>query len=362
MTPSRQPPGGGRRLPTMKDVARRAGVHPSTVSLALRNNPDIPEETRRRIREIAVQIGYHPDPVLDAFNANRLSHQPLRSAPAIAYISDLTPRPSCTDSSAQHETYLGAREAAERLGFVLDRFFVGSGGLPPARLSQIMEARAIDCAIVASFSRGIAELSLNWPRLVALKIESFHVQPDLDIITTDHLQASRLAVARLRALGYRRIGLVLAAGEDQRLRQLARSGYLTELAQTPNQPAIPPLELTVGPAAVAGQLSPWLAAHEPDAVIGPTGELLAHLHRAQSASASHLGFAALDRAGASDAVAGVDSYHRLVGHLAVELLASRRRINQRGLPSETSVTFLPVSWYDGATAPAVHEPVGALAT
>lgn len=340
----------------MKDVARRAGVHPSTVSLALRNNPDIPEDTRRRIREIAVEIGYHPDPVLDAFNANRLSHQPLRSAPAIAFISDLTPGPSCAESPSQLETYLGARETADRLGFILDRFFIGPGGLPPARLNQIMEARNIDCAILASFSASISELSLNWPRLVALKVESFHTAPALDIITTDHLQASRLTVAQLRTLGYRRIGLVLAAGEDDRLQQLTRSGYFIELAQTPDLPAIAPLKLEPGPDAVSRQLAVWLAAQRPDAVIGPTGELLSHLSRAQSGLSVALGYAALDRAGAPDSVAGIDSYHRLVGQTAVELLASRRRINQRGLPPETSVTFVPISWHAGTTAPPFSAP------
>jgi len=333
----------------MKDVARRAGVHPSTVSLALRNHPDIPEETRRRIRELALEIGYHPDPVLDAFNANRLSHQPLRSAPAIAYIGDLTPRPSCADSTAPQETYLGARETAERLGFVLDRLFVGPGGLPPARLNQILEARNIDCAIVASFSPGFAELALNWPRLVALKIESFHVRPALDVIAVDHFQAARLAVARLRGFGYLRIGLVLPAGEDARLQQLTRSGYLIELAQSPDLPPLAPLDLVPGPAAVAAQLAPWLAAQQPDAVIGLTGELLDHLVRAHPTGDTP-GFAALDLAGAADSVAGIVCNHRLVGHSAVELLAARRRINQRGLPAETSVTFLPVAWRKAPSA------------
>ncbi len=36
--------------PTLREIARRAGVSHTTVSLALRNHPSIPEETRERMR------------------------------------------------------------------------------------------------------------------------------------------------------------------------------------------------------------------------------------------------------------------------------------------------------------------------
>src|SRR5262245_30116071 len=43
---------------TMKDVARRAGVDVSTVSLAINNDPRIRTETRERILLIAQELGY----------------------------------------------------------------------------------------------------------------------------------------------------------------------------------------------------------------------------------------------------------------------------------------------------------------
>jgi len=45
----------------MTEVARRAGVSLSTVSRALAGHTRISESTRRRVREIADSIGYHPD-------------------------------------------------------------------------------------------------------------------------------------------------------------------------------------------------------------------------------------------------------------------------------------------------------------
>lgn len=43
---------------TIKDIAERAGLSPSTVSRALSDNPIIKEETRKRVKRLAEQMGY----------------------------------------------------------------------------------------------------------------------------------------------------------------------------------------------------------------------------------------------------------------------------------------------------------------
>lgn len=70
------PPGPDRRRVTMSDVASVAGVHKSTVSLALRNQPKLNAATRERIRKIAAELGYQPDPMLDLFNLYRRTLAP----------------------------------------------------------------------------------------------------------------------------------------------------------------------------------------------------------------------------------------------------------------------------------------------
>lgn len=46
---------------TIKDVARMAEVSPSTVSRALRDNPRISEAVRKRVREVASALDFHPN-------------------------------------------------------------------------------------------------------------------------------------------------------------------------------------------------------------------------------------------------------------------------------------------------------------
>ncbi|ARZ66428.1 LacI family transcriptional regulator [Streptomyces sp. HU2014] len=48
------------RRPTMKDIARRAGVSESAVSFALNGRPGVSEATRARVRRVAEQLGWQP--------------------------------------------------------------------------------------------------------------------------------------------------------------------------------------------------------------------------------------------------------------------------------------------------------------
>ena len=58
---------------TLRDVARVAGVHPGTVSRAL--NPEtealVRDETVRRVRRVAEELGYRPNPLARGLKTNR---------------------------------------------------------------------------------------------------------------------------------------------------------------------------------------------------------------------------------------------------------------------------------------------------
>jgi len=46
---------------TIKDVARKAGVSPSTVSRVIADHPRISRETSRKVKQIMEELGYHPN-------------------------------------------------------------------------------------------------------------------------------------------------------------------------------------------------------------------------------------------------------------------------------------------------------------
>ena len=58
---------------TIKDIARVAGVHHTTVSLALRNSKALKEETREKIRALAFEMGYRANLLAQGFRNQRTS-------------------------------------------------------------------------------------------------------------------------------------------------------------------------------------------------------------------------------------------------------------------------------------------------
>ncbi len=56
MTPNKQK----KENVTIKDVAKKAGVAPSTASMALNNKPEISSETKKIVLQAAQDLGYHP--------------------------------------------------------------------------------------------------------------------------------------------------------------------------------------------------------------------------------------------------------------------------------------------------------------
>ena len=48
---------------TIKDIARELGISPSTVSRALKDHPDISQETKNAVKSLADKLNYTPDPI-----------------------------------------------------------------------------------------------------------------------------------------------------------------------------------------------------------------------------------------------------------------------------------------------------------
>src|SRR5687768_15026469 len=57
------PDRGSNRPPTIHDVAEAVGLHKSTVSLALSGKGNVSAATRARVRRVAGELGYQPNPV-----------------------------------------------------------------------------------------------------------------------------------------------------------------------------------------------------------------------------------------------------------------------------------------------------------
>lgn len=335
-----------KRRPTMRDVALLAGgLHPSTVSLALRNSPAISRETRRRVQNAARKIGYRPDPLLDAYNYHRKEVLPHKTLPVVAFLSDLPSRDAVLESRV-HRAYLeGCQKAAETLHCKLDHFYLAPGQLGAERLHAILLTRAISGVVVAGFSTDPFGTAFPWQEYSAVKIESPHLACPSYTVAVDRRNAARLAWQKLRGQGAGRIGLALSARVQSRHGDLYEAGVLLQQAKDAEAPAIPALRIGQ-PGQSPKALADWLRRHAIDALICDRPSLVEEADRCRPAGSPALNSACLDATEATGELQGVIPDHALAGEQAMTQTVGLMRANDRG-PAETpSLTYIPVSWRD----------------
>ncbi len=335
---------------TMTDVARAAGVHPTTVSLSFRNHPSIPAATRQRICKIAEEIGYRPDPVLSALNAYRHENISHHEGAPLAYVHDAG---DSSESLAHREALCaGAFARAGRLGYRIERFEVGGSGLTYARLNGILRARGISGVLLAaSAAGGGPRPELEWPHYCTVKIERHAHDPSLDCVATDRHGIVRLGLQQALECGYRRIGLVLPRRYDEESDLAWSSGYLAAQYRLPERLRLP-VYYTEGDRpgcdSDSSAFARWLGRHTPELVMAQ-GDIIRPLLAAQGIVVPRdLAFVDIDLGPGSDD-AGIRHAGSSIGELAVDHLVRQMQHLRKGLAVSPTLTLVGGLWQDGAS-------------
>jgi LacI family transcriptional regulator len=340
-----------RRI-TMSDVAREAKVHQTTVSLALRNDPRLPAQTRLRVRALAKAMGYRPDPMLSALNFYRTSRDEAKAQPAMAFIARIRNKRWNSTFFSDDQFLRGARQASERLGYRLVVFPVGSSPSEGPRLSRILRTQGIGGIILASLDITLRGLAMEWDHFSALCIESQHLGLSLHTVGNNQTAVTRTAIRRMGELGYARIGLVVGEVEEASLGRPFSAGYLIAAHENPHLEGIPPLLLRPNDeAGTASRLRDWIARHRIDAVLSNWSSMPELLKSIGLHIPRDLGLATLDHNPNRGAFAGIRQSHELVGERAVEALALLMKTNQRGEIRLPNVTLVDGVWKDGPELP-----------
>ena len=250
----------------MRDVARLAGVHQTTVSRALRNDPRIPEATRLRITKIAETLKYRPDPMVSALISMRRSRHPPRYPISLAFVAyTSTHYRRYQPHQYTYEAHLaGARFAAERQGYQVELFPMNSPGMTPRRLDEILFTRNIPGLIIGSLPEGRGGFSLTWERFCTVVIEYTFTQTALDRVVHDSYDGMRLIMHECRKRGFKRVGLMLTAMGHERTERLNGAAYWVEQKNDAFFQAVPPLFLPLwDPQAVTA----WHRKHRIEAIV-----------------------------------------------------------------------------------------------
>lgn len=192
-------------MPTIKDVAREAGVSIATVSYVLNNKSSlVSDDTRKQVLETIERIGYTPNSTARNLKASRTR--------LIGYAWHQVPNGQMNPVLDQFIYYLA--QAAEAHGYHLMTFTHPTDNPVPAYAELIRTGR-IDSFVVAETTR-------RDPRIRFLLDNGFpfaafgRTEPDwnFDWVDTDGTDGVRQAVEHLIKLGHRRIAMVAWPAES----------------------------------------------------------------------------------------------------------------------------------------------------
>lgn len=179
---------------SIKDIAKVAGVSPSTVSRALSDHPRISLETKERIRRLATEMGYSPSAVARSLVTQRTSIIGL----AMAWVSD----------PLLAQVVRGIEDTALEHGYtVILSSFYGEPDREKEVLSTFRERR-VDGIIIKSSCLDTYPHSLL--SQFGLPIVLINRPEYIYSVSTNNLHGGRLATEYLLDLGHSRIGYIAA--------------------------------------------------------------------------------------------------------------------------------------------------------
>jgi LacI family transcriptional regulator len=342
---------------TMKDVARKLGVHVTTVSLALRNSVELPVETRTKIQATAREMGYRADPMLSALMAYRSGSTTPKILPTVAMIFDFKNVEDLDKAPASYRNfYLGATHKGEELGYKVERYFFEGPCREDEgrRIGRILFARGIRGVIVCAFRPRTSSFQLDWEQFSVVQIESQHLALPLPAVSTDQMTMAREAVRRLWQQGYRRIGIAVGREEEIYLDHAFTVGYFGEAGLHPELKPARPLLLTNGQTLeeVGHDLRRWIRRHRLEAVISNWTNTLNALHAVGGSSAMDPVVVELAVEPEQSQFGGMAQRDTIVGERAMEQLAMLLKTNQTGCVEKPNRILIPGMWIDGTQASA----------
>jgi LacI family transcriptional regulator len=329
----------GPARPTLKDVAREAGVGLATVSYALRGSAKIPGATAERVKAAAEKLGYRPNPRFAELMSAVRRGGPLASGERLALVW-----PEKHTGRFAQLVAEGARARAAERGYGLEEFKLSAYGRRPERLADVLTARGIAGVVFGpALQRDHVEVAWPWERFSMAVIGSADWGAGLSRAAHHHYEAMRLAMDGLARAGARRPVALLDATTNERAHRGWQAAWLAYGTLDARERL---WLIEQAPLPSRARLRAWLRERAPDGVIVGNAAWVEALQAAGWRGEGRR-TVVLD-AGPRSKCSGVDQgYATIAGH-AVDLVVAQLQRNERGLPETPRALLFPGRWVEAS--------------
>lgn len=331
--------------PSLRAVAKAAGVSAMTVSRVLRDHPKVSAKMRAKVLKVAQAIGYRPDPHV----AKLMHHLRTRRKPAFqASICAITNNTMNAAGSGYSKWVLeGARRQAEARGYAFNTVSIVETNAPQG-LDRILVSRGVEGLVLLPMAdpSDLTDL-LDWSAFSVVSTTSSVLAPQMHSVMPHHFKNMQMLCRQLEARGYRRIGLVLHRNHVNRVYQ-AYNAAVTWHSLSHHGTFVPPL-IYQGTEPVG--LKEWFAAEKPDVIVTHIERLVHRFAEILGLKlGGEIGFASTNTQ-AGSVCAGIDELPLQVGATAIDLLTSMVQRGEKGVPLISASSLLLGQWVEGVSCP-----------
>ncbi|HEX2102614.1 MAG TPA: LacI family DNA-binding transcriptional regulator [Solirubrobacteraceae bacterium] len=184
---------GRHHAPTIRDVARHAGVSVATVSRVLNDVPVVRAEMRERVRAAIGELGYRPSSTARSLSLGRPQ--------AVGVVAPFFTSPSVVERLRGVVEHVGER------GYDLVLYDIETPAQRADAFRDFARRARVDGLLVVSLPLLADEVAaLRRENLPVVLVDAEH--PEVAHVATDDVRGGELAAEHLLARGHRRIGFV----------------------------------------------------------------------------------------------------------------------------------------------------------
>lgn len=336
---------------TLQDVAEKAGVHRSTVSLALRDNPRISLEVRRKVQRIAGELGYRSNPLVTALMRSRRTQSEAKHV-VLAYVTCYPTRYGWRPAHHDRPDYFpGAAARAKELGYMLEHFWLAEPGMTPARFAHILVSRGINGLLIGRLPPGLCKIDLPWGHFSSVALGLTLTEPDLHRVAEDGFASASEAMQRCLAEGYKRIGFVMTEPDDSpNMGDRWLGAYMRLQLKLEPRNRIPYCEYRP-PGEFSEHFMRWFGEHRPDVVLATHADPIVNLLEEHGQNLPHnVKLYLLVNDKLEQGFTGIHLDPGIVGALAVDMVVGMLHRGETGLPTEAHHVLVPGKWTEAGRA------------
>ncbi len=328
----------------LQTIADRLGVHKSTVSRALRGDPRVNEFTAEKIRAIAEELDYRPNPIASALSEARWLEQ-AENKPRLVSLAFLSNAESDNDLANDSEFELMAGAAEER-GYKLLAVAV-KGNMRARHVNRRLRAMGVRGVLIGRITdQAVADdfewHGLAWDDFVWVSAGEDRFRSPTHRVLYNAFSGTRLALASMADKGYQRIAFIrsLSSRSPTVIRQ--RAGFLITQAERTD------LELADFPCVDENPDAAAIEDFQPEALLTS----IASLRDGLPSSLLSLPWATLGlQLEELGLVAGTASFPLDRCRAAVEMVDLQHRRGSYGLPLQRHTLMIDPLWKEGDSLP-----------